>query len=98
MFVRQGNGKLSNIRTKVFPGPQNLALFVAEAKGSFDKHGIDAVVQITVGSDEQRTALADGTVEVIHSAVDNAVHMVEAAGRHIVCGRWARTRTMPRPC
>ena len=32
------------IRTKVFPGPQNLALFVAEAKGYFDKHEIDAEV------------------------------------------------------
>ncbi len=84
MFVRQGSGKLSTIRTKVFPGPQNLALFVAETKGYFDKHGIDADVQITVGSDEQRTALADGAVEVIHSAVDNAEHMVEAAGQHII--------------
>ena len=84
MFVHQGRGKLSKMRTKVFPGPQNLALFVAEAKGYFDKHGIDADVQITVGSDEQRTALADGTVEVIHSAVDNAVHMVEAAGQDII--------------
>ncbi len=72
------------IRTKVFPGPQNLALFVAEAKGYFDKHEIDADVQITVGSDEQRTLLADGTVEVIHSAVDNAVHMVETEGQDII--------------
>ena len=63
MFVHQGSGRLTKIRTKVFPGPQNLALFVAEAKGYFDKHEIDADVQITVGSDEQRSALADGTVE-----------------------------------
>lgn len=66
------------IRTKVFPGPQNLALFVAEAKGFFDRHGVDADIQITVGSDEQRAALADGTIDVVHSAVDNAVYMVEA--------------------
>lgn len=84
MFTRQGSDQTIKIRTKVFPGPQNLALFVAEAKGYFDKHGIDADVQITVGSDEQRTALADGTVEVIHSAVDNAVHMVETAGQDII--------------
>ena len=76
--------KTIKIRTKVFPRPQNLALFVAEAKGYFDRHGIDADVQITVGSDEQRAALADGAVEVIHSAVDNAVHMVEAAGQDII--------------
>lgn len=75
---------MTKIRTKVFPGPQNLALFVAETKGYFDKYGIDADVQITAGSDEQRTSLADGTVEVIHSAVDNAVYMVEAAGQDII--------------
>ena len=75
---------MSRIRTKVFPGPQNLALFVAEAKGYFDRHGIEADVRITVGSDEQRTDLASGDVELIHSAVDNAVHMVEAAGEDII--------------
>ncbi len=75
---------MSRIRTKVFPGPQNLPLFVAEAKGYFDKHEIEADIQITVGSDEQRAALADGSAELIHSAVDNAVHMVEAAGQDII--------------
>ena len=84
MLVHQGSGKLSRIRTKVFPGPQNLALFVAETNGYFDKYGVEADVQITVGSEEQRTALADGTAELIHSAVDNAVHMVEAAGLDII--------------
>ena len=72
------------IRTRVFPGPQNLGLFVAEAKGFFERRSVDADIQITVGSDEQRTALAEGTVELIHSAVDNAVYMVEAAGQDIV--------------
>lgn len=71
-----GNPK---VRTKVFPGPQNLSLFAAETKRFFDKYGVDADIQITVGSDEQRTMLANGTVDVIHSAVDNAVYMVEAA-------------------
>ena len=71
-----GNPK---VRVKVFPGPQNLSLFAAETKRFFDKHGVDADIQITVGSDEQRTMLANGTVDVIHSAVDNAVNMVEAA-------------------
>ena len=75
---------MSKIRTKVFPGPQNLPLFAAEARGFFEKHDIEADVQITVGSDEQRGALADGTVEVIHSAVDNAVHMVETAGQDVI--------------
>lgn len=72
------------VRAKVFPGPQNLGLFVAEAKGFFERCSVDADIQMTAGSDEQRTALADGTVELIHSAVDNAVYMVEAAQQDIV--------------
>lgn len=81
---RHGSMSKPKVRTKVFPGPQNLALFVAEAKGFFAQRGVDADIQITVGSNEQRTTLANGTVEVIHSAVDNAVYMVEAAKQDIV--------------
>jgi len=72
------------VRTRVFPGPQNLGPFVAEAKGLFARRSVDAEIQITVGSDEQRAALADGTVELIHSAVDNAIHMVEIDKQDIV--------------
>ena len=72
------------VRTKVFPGPQNLALFVAEAKGFFGRRGVDAEIGIAAGSDEQRKALAAGAVEVVHAAVDNAVHAVEAAGEDVV--------------
>lgn len=71
------------VRTRVFPGPQNLGLFAAEARGLFARRGVDADIQITVGSDEQRRALAEGAVELIHSAVDNAVYMVET-GQDIV--------------
>jgi ABC-type nitrate/sulfonate/bicarbonate transport system substrate-binding protein len=76
------------VRTTVFPGPQNLALFVAEAKGFFARRGVDAAIGITAGSDEQRKALAAGEVELVHAAVDNAVHAVEVAGEDlvIVCG------------
>jgi ABC-type nitrate/sulfonate/bicarbonate transport system substrate-binding protein len=72
----------------VFPGPQNLALFVAEAKGFFARRGVDAQIGITVGSDEQRKGLAAGALDLVHAAVDNAVHAVEAAGEDvvIVCG------------
>ena len=72
------------VRTRVFPGPQNLALFVAEAKGFFARRGVDAEIGITAGSEEQRTALAAGEIEVVHAAVDNAVHIVEAAGEDVV--------------
>jgi ABC-type nitrate/sulfonate/bicarbonate transport system substrate-binding protein len=76
------------VRTRVFPGSQNLALFVAEAKGFFARRGVDAEIGITAGSGEQRRALAAGAVDVVHAAVDNAVHVVEAGGADvvIVCG------------
>jgi ABC-type nitrate/sulfonate/bicarbonate transport system substrate-binding protein len=76
------------MRSKIFPGPQNLALFAAEAKGFFAAENIEADLQITVGSDEQRRTLANGDVEIIHSAVDNAVYMVEVDHTDIVivCG------------
>lgn len=72
------------VRTKVFPGPQNLALFVAEAKGFFIRRGVEAQIGITVGSQEQRKGLAAGALDVVHAAVDNAVHAVEAAGEDVV--------------
>jgi ABC-type nitrate/sulfonate/bicarbonate transport system substrate-binding protein len=75
---------LTKIATKVFPGPQNIGLFVAEALGLFARRGIDADVQITVGSDEQRKSLCNGETQLIHSAVDNAVHMKAVDGLDVV--------------
>jgi ABC-type nitrate/sulfonate/bicarbonate transport system substrate-binding protein len=72
------------IHTRVFPGPQNLGLFAAEARGLFERHGVEVDIRITVGSDEQRTTLANGTSQVIHSAVDNAVYMNDVAGLDVV--------------
>ena len=72
------------VRTRVFPGPQNIALFVAEAKGFFGRRGVHAEIGITASSDEQRTGLAAAEIEIVHAAVDNAVHLVEAAGEEVV--------------
>ncbi|HUC61690.1 MAG TPA: ABC transporter substrate-binding protein [Alphaproteobacteria bacterium] len=72
------------VRTRVFPGPQNLGLFAAEALGLFERHGVSAEIHITSGSDEQRTTLASGASQVIHSAVDNAVYMKDVAGLDVV--------------
>ncbi|MEJ0049886.1 MAG: ABC transporter substrate-binding protein [Methylovirgula sp.] len=74
----------TKIATKVFPGPQNIGLFTAEALGLFVRRGIDANIQITIGSDEQRDSLRDGATQVIHSAVDNAVYMKAIDGIDIV--------------
>ncbi len=78
----------TRVATKVFPGPQNIGLFAAEALGLFEQRGLDVDIAITSGSDEQRKSLRDGTTQIMHSAVDNAVHMavVDRADVVIVAG------------
>lgn len=73
----------AKLRVKVFPGAQNLPLYAGLAKGFFAKRGIAVDLQFTANSVELRDGLAKGDFEVAHSAVDNAVAMVEQAGRDV---------------
>ena len=63
----------------VFPGINNLPIYAAQAKGFFFKRGLEVDVKFTSGSDELRNGLAAGRYQIVHSAVDNAVAMVELA-------------------
>src|SRR5262245_20343516 len=72
------------LRVKVFPGAQNLAHYVGLSKGIFAKHGVQVDLQFTKTSDELRNGLADGAIDIAHAAVDNAVAMVELAGKDVV--------------
>jgi len=72
------------VRVNVFPGAQNLPIFAGVAKGIFEKRGLKVDVQFTPNSDQQRKGLAEGAFEIAHAAVDNAIHMVEAAKQDVV--------------
>jgi ABC-type nitrate/sulfonate/bicarbonate transport system substrate-binding protein len=74
----------AKLRVKVFPGAQNLPLFAGVAKGIFAKRGVVVDLLFTVNSTELRDGLANGDIEVAHSAVDNSVAMVELAGKDAV--------------
>ncbi len=74
----------ARMRVKVFPGAQNLPLFAGVAKGMFAKRGIAVDLLFTVNSTELRDGLANGDIEVAHSAVDNSVAMVELAGKDTI--------------
>jgi ABC-type nitrate/sulfonate/bicarbonate transport system substrate-binding protein len=63
----------------VFPGISNLPIYAAQTKGFFAKRGLEVDVKFTSGSDELRNGLAAGRYQIVHSAVDNAVAMVELA-------------------
>src|SRR5262245_25926031 len=72
------------VRVKVFPGAQNLPLYAGIAKGVFTKYNLKVDLQFTANSDELRKGLAEGAFDIAHSAVDNAVHMVEAAKQDVI--------------
>ena len=74
----------ARIRAKVFPGAQNLPVYAALAKGFFAKRGVAVELLFTANSVELRDGLANGDIEIAHSAVDNAVAMVELAGKDAV--------------
>jgi ABC-type nitrate/sulfonate/bicarbonate transport system substrate-binding protein len=67
----------------VFEGVQNLPLFAAEARGFFKERGVDARVHFTPNSWTLRDGLAEGRYQVAHSAVDNAIAMIEAAKKDV---------------
>jgi ABC-type nitrate/sulfonate/bicarbonate transport system substrate-binding protein len=72
------------LRAKVFPGAQNLPHYAGLAKGFFAKRGVTVELLFTQNSVELRDGLANGDIDVAHAAVDNAVAMVELAGRDAV--------------
>src|SRR5262245_51336168 len=72
------------LKTKVFPGAQALPLMAGVQQKIFERHGIKLELLFTTNSQELRDDLANGNVQVAHSAVDNAVAMVEMAKHDVV--------------
>ena len=72
------------VRVKVFPGSQNLPLIAGLSQGYFERQGLKVEVLFTQSSQEQRDGLASGDFQIAHSAVDNAVAMVERAKKDVI--------------
>ncbi len=72
------------VRVNTFPTARSLPFFVGMEKGFFAKHGIKLWLEFTENSRSQRQGLAEGKFEVVHSAVDNAVAMIEVAKVDVV--------------
>jgi ABC-type nitrate/sulfonate/bicarbonate transport system substrate-binding protein len=90
----------TTLRTKVFPGAQNVPLLVGIERGVFAKHGLKMEVQNTTSSDELRAGLAAREFEIAYSGIDNAVAMVEVAKQDAVIvmgGDGGMTELMVRP-
>ncbi len=61
-----------------------LPFYVGVDKGFFIRHGLKVELEFTDSSERQRNGLAGGKVDIVHSAVDNAVAMVEVAKINVV--------------
>ena len=72
------------IRVNTFPNAKALPFYAGVDKGIFARHGLDVRVAFTENSEKQRAGLANGTFDIAHSAVDNAVAMVEDAKKDVV--------------
>lgn len=72
------------VRVNTFPTARSLPFFVGIEKGFFARHGIKLELEFTESSKAQREGLAGGKFEVVHSAVDNAIAMVEVAKIDVV--------------
>ena len=71
--------EVSRLTVIVFPGVQNLPMFVAQAKGFYANRSLDVDIKFTAGSAELRTGLAEGRYQIAHSAVDNAFALKDDA-------------------
>jgi ABC-type nitrate/sulfonate/bicarbonate transport system substrate-binding protein len=76
--------ELTLVRVNTFPTARSLPFFVGVEKGIFAKHGIKLEFEFTESSKAQRSGLAAGQFEVVHSAVDNALAMIEVAKVDVV--------------
>jgi ABC-type nitrate/sulfonate/bicarbonate transport system substrate-binding protein len=72
------------LHVNTFPTARSLPFYVAVDRGFFARHGLKVELEFTESSERQREGLASGSVDIVHSAVDNAVAMIDVAKADIV--------------
>jgi ABC-type nitrate/sulfonate/bicarbonate transport system substrate-binding protein len=70
---------LTTLKVMIFPGLTNFPVFAGQHKGLFAKYGIAIELLRAPNSKVQRGGLAKGDHQIIHTAADNPVAMVEFA-------------------
>jgi ABC-type nitrate/sulfonate/bicarbonate transport system substrate-binding protein len=72
------------LHVNTFPTARSLPFYAAVEHGFFARHGLKVELEFTESSERQREGLASGTVDIVHSAVDNAVAMIDVAKADVV--------------
>ncbi len=75
---------LTVLHVNTFPSARSLPFYVGVDRGFFAKHGLKVELEFTDSSEHQRQGLAAGTIDIVHSAVDNAVAMIDVAKVDVV--------------
>jgi ABC-type nitrate/sulfonate/bicarbonate transport system substrate-binding protein len=74
----------TTLRVNTFPNAKALPVYVGIAKNLFAKYGLNVELETTASSQSQRDGLAAGRFQIAHSALDNAVAMIEVAKQDVV--------------
>lgn len=74
---------MRKLKVIVFEGVQNLPIFAAQEEGYFAGEDIDLDLTFTPNSWTLRNGLAVGEYDIAHTAVDNAIAMVELDGHDV---------------
>jgi ABC-type nitrate/sulfonate/bicarbonate transport system substrate-binding protein len=72
------------LHVNTFPTARALPFYAGVEQGFFVRHGLNVDLQFTGSSERQRAGLADGSIDIVHAAVDNAVAMIDVAKDDIV--------------
>jgi ABC-type nitrate/sulfonate/bicarbonate transport system substrate-binding protein len=72
------------LHLNTFPNARALPFYVGRDHGVFARHGLNIDLQFTKSSRSQRDALANGSVDIVQAAVDNAVAMIDVAKVDVV--------------
>jgi ABC-type nitrate/sulfonate/bicarbonate transport system substrate-binding protein len=65
------------LRVNAFRSTRSLPFYAALDRGFFAKRGLNVALEFTANSERQRAGLADGSIDIAVSAVDNAVAMID---------------------
>jgi ABC-type nitrate/sulfonate/bicarbonate transport system substrate-binding protein len=72
------------LHVNTFPTARSLPFYAGVDRGFFARRGLKVELEFTESSERQREGLAGGTVDIVHSAVDNAVAMIDVAKVDVV--------------
>ena len=72
------------VRVSGFPNAKVLPIYIGISKEIFKKNGIQVELNLTESSSQQRLDLASARIDVVHSALDNALAMIEVAKEDVV--------------